>query len=115
MDPLSYSRSSQCPTTSATKDVVCAILSFGMVYIKQTFLLIGKSSPCSGGSGFPLSLSDYSFTIICPTPYNRIYNITATSITTSIIITTNTSTITTSSTTTSTIIIITTNTSLLLL
>ena len=31
--------------------------------------LIGKSSPC-GGSGFPLSLSEWSFTI-CPTPYNR--------------------------------------------
>ena len=28
-----------------------------------------KSSPC-GGSGFPLSLSEWSFTI-CPTPYNR--------------------------------------------
>ena len=32
-------------------------------------LLIGKSSPCSG-SGFPLSLSEWSFTI-CLTPYNR--------------------------------------------
>ena len=41
----------------------------GMVYIKEPLLLIGKSSPC-GGSGFPLSLSDWSFTI-CPTPYNR--------------------------------------------
>ena len=41
----------------------------GMVHIKETLLLIGKSSPC-GGSGFPLSLSEWSFTI-CPTPYNR--------------------------------------------
>ena len=31
--------------------------------------VIGKSNPC-GGSGFPLSLSEWSFTI-CPTPYNR--------------------------------------------
>ena len=40
----------------------------GMVHIKEPLLLIGKSSPC-GGSGFPLSLSEWSFTI-CPTPYN---------------------------------------------
>ena len=30
---------------------------------KELLLLIGKSSPC-GGSGFPLSLSEWSFTII---------------------------------------------------
>ena len=41
----------------------------GMVHIKEPLLLIGKSSLC-GGSGFPLSLSECSFTI-CPTPYNR--------------------------------------------
>ena len=41
----------------------------GMVHIKEPLLLIGKSSPCSG-SGFPLLLSEWSFTI-CPTPYNR--------------------------------------------
>ena len=35
----------------------------GMMYIKEPLLLIGKSSPC-GGSGFPLSLSEWSFTII---------------------------------------------------
>ena len=43
---------------------------YGMVHIKEPLLLIGKSSPCSGGSGFPLSLSEWSFTI-SPTPYNR--------------------------------------------
>ena len=42
---------------------------YGMVHIKEPLLLIGKSSPC-GGSGFPLSLSEWSFTK-CPTPYNR--------------------------------------------
>ena len=41
----------------------------GMVHIKEPLLLIGKSSIC-GGSGFPFSLSEWSFTI-CPTPYNR--------------------------------------------
>ena len=39
----------------------------GMCYLsdgayKDILLLIGKSSPC-GGSGFPLSLSEWSFTI----------------------------------------------------
>ena len=41
----------------------------GMMHIKWPLLLIGKSSIC-GGSGFTLSLSEWSFTI-CPTPYNR--------------------------------------------
>ena len=64
--PIELSRSSQCPTTGVTKAVVCAILS--VVHIKEPLLLIGKSSPC-GGSGFPLSRSQWSFTI-CPTSYN---------------------------------------------
>ena len=34
----------------------------GMIHIKESVLLIGKSSPC-GGSGFPLSLSEWSFTM----------------------------------------------------
>ena len=41
----------------------------GMVHIKEPLLLIGKSNPC-GGSGFPLSLSEWSCTI-GPTPYNH--------------------------------------------
>ena len=41
----------------------------GMVHIKEPLLLVGKSSLC-GGSGFPLSLSEWSFTT-CPTPHNR--------------------------------------------
>ena len=45
----------------------------GMVHIKELLLLIGKSSPC-GSNGFPFSLSEWSFTI-CPTPYNRKYNV----------------------------------------
>ena len=41
----------------------------GMVHIKEPLLLIRKNSPC-GGSGFPLSLSEWSFTL-CPMSYNR--------------------------------------------
>ena len=41
----------------------------GIMHIKEPLLLIGKSSLC-GGSRFPLSLSEWSFTI-CLTPYNR--------------------------------------------
>ena len=44
-----------------------------MVHIKEPLLLLGKRNPC-GGSGFPLSLSEWSFTI-CPTPYNRNENV----------------------------------------
>ena len=40
----------------------------GVVHIIEPLLLINKSSPC-GGSRFPLSLSEWSFTI-CLTPYN---------------------------------------------
>ena len=42
----------------------------GMMHIKEPLVLIGKSS-LYGGSRFPLSLSEWSFTIICLTPYNR--------------------------------------------
>ena len=67
------SRPSQCSTTGVTKTVVCIILSVGWCIQKEPLLLIGKSSLC-GGSRFPLSLSEWSFTI-CPTPYNRKWNV----------------------------------------
>ena len=35
----------------------------GMVHIKDTLLLVGKCSPWSNGSGFPLSLSEWFLTI----------------------------------------------------
>ena len=41
----------------------------GMMLINEPLLIIGKSSLC-GGRGFPLSLSEWSYTI-CPTQYNR--------------------------------------------
>ena len=40
-----------------------------MVHIKEPLLLIGKSSLCGGGR-FPLSLSEWFFTI-CLMPYDR--------------------------------------------
>ena len=62
------SHSSQCSTTGVTNAVVCVILSVAMMHIKEPLLLIRKSSLC-GGSGFPLSLSEWFFTI-CLMPYN---------------------------------------------
>ena len=34
----------------------------GMIHIKEPLLLIGKNSLC-GGSGFPLSVTEWSFTM----------------------------------------------------
>ena len=45
----------------------------GMMQIKEPLLLNGRSRP-RGGSGYPLSISEWSFTI-CLTPYNRKYNV----------------------------------------
>ena len=42
----------------------------GIVHIEDSLLLIKKNSPCSGGSWFPLLLSEWSSTI-CPMTYNR--------------------------------------------
>ena len=47
------SRSRQCSKIHITKAVICYPV-YGMMHIKDILLLIGKSSPCSGGSGFPL-------------------------------------------------------------
>ena len=58
VDPLGYFSVYQRPY------YVC-----GMMHIKEPLLLIEKSS-LYGGSGFPLSLSEWFFTI-CLTPYNR--------------------------------------------
>ena len=42
---------------------------YGMVHIKEPLLLIGKSNPC-GSCGFPISLSEWSFTI-CHVTVNK--------------------------------------------
>ena len=67
------SRSSQCCTTGATKGCGMCYPVCEIVHIKEPLLLIWKSSPC-GSSGFPLSLSEWSFTI-CLTPYNHKENV----------------------------------------
>ena len=67
------SHSSQCSTTGVTKSCGMCYPICGMMHIKEPLPLIGKSSPC-GGSGFPFSLSEWSFTI-CLTPYNRKWNV----------------------------------------
>ena len=45
--------SSQCSTTGVTKATVCAVL-YVKVHIKDSLLLIRKSSPCSGRSRCPM-------------------------------------------------------------
>ena len=52
-----------------------------VVHIKDLLLLIRKSSPCSGGSRFPLSLSEWSLTISL-TPYNSKQNVLSASLNT---------------------------------
>ena len=69
VDPLTYFSFQQVLHDWCNKGRGMCYSIYGMVHIKEPLLLIGKSSP-SGGSGFPLSLSEWSFTI-CPTSYNR--------------------------------------------
>ena len=69
VDPLSYFSFQPVLHDSCSKCRGMYYPVCGMMHIKEPLLLIGKSSLC-GGSGFPLSLSEWSFTI-CLTPYNR--------------------------------------------
>ena len=73
VDPLSYFSFQPVLHDWCNKGRGMCYPVFGMMHIKEPLLLIGKSSLC-GGSGFPLSLSEWSFTI-CLTPYNRKYNV----------------------------------------
>ena len=73
VDPLSYMSSQPVLHDWCNKGRGMYYPVSGMVHIKEPLLLIGKSSPCSG-SGFLLSLSEWSFTIYL-TPYNRKYNV----------------------------------------
>ena len=58
------------PNGSTNHDALCLSPSHMHLRNVHLLLLIEKNSPCSEGSGFPLSLSEWSFTI-CPMPYNR--------------------------------------------
>ena len=69
VDPLRYFSFQPVLNDWCNKDCGICYPVCGMVHIKEPLLLIEKSSPC-GISGFPLSLSERSFTI-CLTPYNR--------------------------------------------
>ena len=69
VDPLSYFSFQPVLHNWCNKGCGMCYPVCGMVHIKKTLLLIGKSNPC-GGSGFPLSLSEWSFTI-CLKPYNH--------------------------------------------
>ena len=74
VDPLSYFLFQPVLHDWCNKGRGMSYPIYGMVHIKKYLLLIGKSSPCSGGSGFLLSLSEWFFTI-CLTPYNRKQNV----------------------------------------
>ena len=69
VDPLSYFSFQPVPHDWCNKGRGMCYPVCGMVHIKEPLLLIGKSSLC-GGSGFPLSLSEWSLTKFL-TPYNR--------------------------------------------
>ena len=58
VDPLSYFSFQPVLHDWCNKGHGMYYLVCGMVHIKEPLLLIGKSSPC-GGSGFPLSLSEW--------------------------------------------------------
>ena len=57
MDPMIYFLfQPECNKDCDMRNPVCEI-----VHIKEPLVLIGKSSPCSGRSGFPLLPSEWSF------------------------------------------------------
>ena len=73
VDPLSYFSFQPVLHDWCNKGCGMCYPVCGMVHIQEPLLLIEKSSPC-GGSGFPISISQWSFTI-CLMPYNRKYNV----------------------------------------
>ena len=69
VDPLSYFSFQPVPHDWCNNGCGMCYSVYRMMHIKEPLLLIGKNSPC-GSSGFPFSLSEWSFTIGL-TPYNR--------------------------------------------
>ena len=78
VDPLGYFSFQPVPHDWCNKGRDLCYSLCGMMHIKELLLLIAKSSLCLG-SGFPLSLSEWLFTI-CVTPYNRKYNVSSASL-----------------------------------
>ena len=72
VDPFSYFLFQPVLHNWYNKDCGMCYLLCEMVHIKDPLELIVKSVQCSGGSGFPLSLTEWSFTI-CLTSYNEIF------------------------------------------
>ena len=70
VDPLSYFSFQPVLHDWCNKGCGMCYPVCGKVHIKDPLLLPGKSNPCGGGSGFPLSLPEWSFTI-CPTSCSR--------------------------------------------
>ena len=60
---LSCYLSSQCSTTGVRKGCGMCYPVCGMIHIKDSLLLIRKSRPWSGGNGFFVLLSRWSFTL----------------------------------------------------
>ena len=63
VDPMSYFSFQLVFHDWRNKGLRMYYLVYGMVHLKDLLLIIGKSSPCSGGSGFSFSLSELSFII----------------------------------------------------
>ena len=63
VDPLGYVSFQPVPHDWCNKGLGMCYSVCGMAHIKEPLLLIRESSP-SGGSGFPVSLSEWFFTII---------------------------------------------------
>ena len=63
MDPLRYFSFQTVLHDWCNKGRDMCNLVCGIVRIKKSLLLIEKSSPRSGGSAFPLSLSEWAFTM----------------------------------------------------
>ena len=61
VDPLLFLVPASAPRLLQQKPWYVLSSLLGMVHIKEPLMVIGKSSPC-GGSRFPLSLSEWSFT-----------------------------------------------------
>ena len=69
VDPMNYSSFQSFVNNWCNKGRGMCYPVCGMLHIIEPLLLMGKSSLC-GGSGFPLLLSEWPFTV-CPTPYYR--------------------------------------------
>ena len=64
LDPLCHFSFQTVLNDSINNDRGLCYPVYGMVHTEDPLLLIEKSSPCSGGIGFRLSLSEWFFTNI---------------------------------------------------